>query len=50
MEHKNGKCSETSVVSKLCESESKPQVWGFVLWKTKHSKVNTLTAHIILQI
>ncbi|XP_019763938.2 uncharacterized protein LOC109540159 isoform X1 [Dendroctonus ponderosae] len=37
-DHKKAKCSQTSAVTSICESEGKPQVWGFILWKTKHAK------------
>ncbi|XP_066146857.1 microtubule-associated protein futsch isoform X1 [Euwallacea fornicatus] len=36
--HKKGNCTKTSVLIGVCEVESKPQTWGFILWKSKHLK------------
>lgn len=36
--HKSQKCCAKSTVLAICEGESKPQVWGFTLWKTKQHR------------
>ncbi|XP_076265666.1 chromodomain-containing protein chromator isoform X2 [Rhynchophorus ferrugineus] len=36
--HKNGKCTKVSTITSSCENESKPQVWGYVLWRIKQAK------------
>lgn len=36
--HKNQGCTAKSTILPICEGESKPQVWGFTLWKTKQNK------------
>ncbi|KAJ8917727.1 hypothetical protein NQ315_005176 [Exocentrus adspersus] len=38
--HKTGSfCTGKSHLLPICESESKPQVWGFTLWKHKYNKL-----------
>lgn len=37
--HKNGKCTKVSTITGSCDNESKPQVWGYVLWRIKQAKV-----------
>lgn len=36
--HKNQICTARSTILPICEGESKPQVWGFTLWKTKQNR------------
>lgn len=39
-QHKNGvQCVEKSHLLSTCEGESKPQVWGFTLWKHRQQKL-----------
>lgn len=39
-QHKNGiQCNEKSYILPTCEGESKPQVWGFTLWKHRQHKL-----------
>ncbi|KAJ8966970.1 hypothetical protein NQ314_003193 [Rhamnusium bicolor] len=37
-EHKSGKCKGKTSLLPVCEGESKPQVWGFTLWKNRQNK------------
>lgn len=36
--HKRQICTAKSTILPICEGESKPQVWGFTLWKTKQNR------------
>lgn len=36
--HKSQVCTAKSTILPICEGESKPQVWGFTLWKTKQNR------------
>lgn len=45
MDHKKGKCSQMSTLVASCEAEGKPQIWGFVLWKIKQTKVGKLRSY-----
>lgn len=39
-QHKNGtQCSDKSHLITTCDGESKPQVWGFTLWKHRQHKL-----------
>lgn len=51
-EHKDGKCSKKSAITAACDNDGKPQVWGYVLWKTKQTKdlgENALSAWTLYQ-
>ncbi|CAH1961289.1 unnamed protein product [Acanthoscelides obtectus] len=37
-QHKTQNCSPSNVAN-ICETETKPQVWGFTLWKNKQQNV-----------
>lgn len=36
--HKTQLCTAKSAIVPICEGETKPQVWGFTLWKTKQNR------------
>ncbi|KAJ8985990.1 hypothetical protein NQ317_013874 [Molorchus minor] len=38
-QHKLSRCRGKSHLVSICEGETKPQVWGFTLWKNKQAKM-----------